>query len=156
MTKLRTPETFQDAAMDIVQAIGADIAAKLLLCAQRTVRNWTDPDMEVLPQGDQMVALDAAYVNATGRQPPFLRSYIRQLRERMHAKAMPAGDLLAEALDVPAAAGQFAECLRRVRHATSPGGAVLTKNEGAELLRALKAIERECQEAARAIRGVRK
>lgn len=150
MTKPRQPDTFQDAMLEIVRALGDARCGEILLLTGRQVRKWTDPDTNEYPRADQMWRLDQAYIAATGKEPPLLRVYLRRLR--LSGARPTAGDLLAEALDVPAAVGRFAELLRRARGTGSDAGGRFSAAEKRALTRALAEIQRECEDVQRSLK----
>jgi hypothetical protein len=72
MTKIRPAATFADAVTRVAGRIGWAGAADAVGKAERTVRNWSDPDTGALPTVEDALALDRAYLEAGGTSPPLL------------------------------------------------------------------------------------
>ena len=69
MTKLREPRSFEDAITRILGCLGADQAAEVVGKSTSMVRQWSDPDVDALPNLKQAAALDAACAAETGEMP---------------------------------------------------------------------------------------
>ena len=69
MTKLREPRSFEDAITRILGFLGADRAAEAVRKSTSMVRQWSDPDVDQLPNVRQAAALDAAHAVETGEMP---------------------------------------------------------------------------------------
>lgn len=82
MTKAREPTTPADATLRVVDRIGWAAAADVVGKGERVVRNWSDPDMDRCPTFDEALALDIAYLDAGGGDPPFFAVYAAKLERR--------------------------------------------------------------------------
>lgn len=69
MVKLREPRTFEDAITRITGDMGAEAAALAVGKSTSLVRQWGDPDVDLLPNLKQAAALDAAYAVEVGEMP---------------------------------------------------------------------------------------
>lgn len=69
MTKLREPRSFEDAITRVLGYLGADRAAEAVGKSTSMVRQWSDPDIDTLPNLKQAAALDAACASETGEMP---------------------------------------------------------------------------------------
>ena len=137
MTKARTPGSIQDAVAQIWGALGIANAAAVVGKAERTVRNWSDPDTGALPTIEEAMLLDAAYVRAGRGDPPIMALYALSL-DRL---AEPTADAAAIAASIKAASREGAEALGAL-------GEVLADPNCDPLL--LAVAEKECMEAGEA------
>ncbi|ATC34146.1 hypothetical protein CA606_18415 [Caulobacter vibrioides] len=87
MTKRRVPASFQDAVATIGGFLTYPVAAEAVGKAERTVRNWSDPDTGALPTIEDAVRLDAAFIAAGGGDPPMLAAYAMRLERASMASA---------------------------------------------------------------------
>ena len=94
MTKLRPPVSFYDAVTRIAGRIGWDGCASVTGKAERTVRNWSDPDTGAVPSIEDAFRLDAAYRAAGGGEAPIMSVYALKL-DREAAQAADAEELAA-------------------------------------------------------------
>lgn len=79
MTKLRHPLTFHRALTRVAGVIGWDGAAEECGVAERTVRNWSDPDADAEISLRDALRLDIAYQRAGGRGAPLFECYALRL-----------------------------------------------------------------------------
>ena len=79
MTKLRPPITPNNALTKIAAVIGWDTCASILGKAERTVRNWSDPDTEAEISLLDAMRLDAAHQRAGGDGAPLFECYALRL-----------------------------------------------------------------------------
>ncbi len=77
--KIRPAWSFEGAVQVIIAELGEDAAADAVDRSQSLIRKWSDPDHPSLPALDLALALDAAFVNATGREGPISAIYTHQL-----------------------------------------------------------------------------
>lgn len=75
MTKRRLPLTFENALTKVAGHIGWTDTARICGQAERTVRNWSDPDTTASITLDAALKLDVAYHAAGGEGAPFLLCY---------------------------------------------------------------------------------
>ncbi len=80
MTKRRPPCSFENALTKIAGIIGWPRAAQIVGQAERTVRNWSDPDTGAGINLDAALALDVAYQAAGGDGTPILQCYVTRLQ----------------------------------------------------------------------------
>lgn len=110
MTKLRPPVSFYDAVTRIAGRIGFDGCASAVGKAERTVRNWSDPDTGAVPTIEDAFRLDAAYIAAGGGEAPIAAVYALKL-DREAAKAADAEELAAATAEVAKEGGEFTAAL---------------------------------------------
>ena len=79
MTKLRDPLTFELAITRIAGLIGWKRCGEILSVAERTIRNWSDPDTAAAISLDKALLLDEAYARAGGEGSPLLECYALRL-----------------------------------------------------------------------------
>lgn len=118
MTKPRNPLCFSAAVMDIIDRIGLNAAKSATGRGERMVGYWSESDMPALPNLDQAVALDRAFMAAGGTYPPLLQHYARQL----DAVMIPATACTAAlAADVAAISRETAEAIADALAVMQPG-----------------------------------
>lgn len=148
MTKARCPSSFADAVTRVAGRLGWDGTAQAVGKAERTVRNWSDPDTGAQPTIDDALRLDAAYLEAGGGEPPMLAVY--QLRlERAVAPVADTAELTASAAMAAREAGEFTAAMMA---AAQPGASRLDRQiavrEGIEAAAAITATVQKLGEAA--------
>ena len=79
MTKLRAPLSPHRALTKVAALIGWDKAGAIVNKAERTVRNWSDPETAAGVTLEAGLALDRAFVVAGGEGAPFFAWYQLQL-----------------------------------------------------------------------------
>lgn len=149
--KLRTPESFEDAALEVGVGLGFAEAGRLVGRSDGAVRAWADPDKDGRPTLHQALAVDAAYARAHKGRTPFLAAYVQQLRKALAADGIAAGDLMSETLDVPQAVGRLIEVIKAVRAGGSDAGAVISANEHKRVRAAMRDLRRELDELEAAV-----
>jgi hypothetical protein len=87
MTKVRAPTSFEDAITRIAGRIGWAEMAGITGKAERTVRNWSDPETGAVPSIDEACRLDAAYLAAGGGDPPIGTVYAMRLKQAVRRAA---------------------------------------------------------------------
>ncbi|WP_010185994.1 hypothetical protein [Sphingomonas sp. PAMC 26605] len=75
MTKVRAPLTFDNALARIAGLIGWAEMARVVGQAEKTVRNWGDPDTGQQPTINAAVKLDVAFQAAGGGGAPMHETY---------------------------------------------------------------------------------
>jgi hypothetical protein len=130
MTKMRVPDSFEEAALETVRLLSAQEAAKVAGLSPQTLRDYSDA--------------------ATGRAP-FFESYTRQLAARTRRSPRPVGDVLVEALDLPGAVGRLLDLIRRSRAVESPRGRSISVSEGSAIMKAIKLQRRELDDVEAAV-----
>lgn len=79
MTKRREPITFERALTTIATAIGWDVCAATVGRNERTVRSWSEPDIEAEVSILDAHRLDAAFMKRGGTYAPFHQVYALRL-----------------------------------------------------------------------------
>ncbi|HEY0626705.1 MAG TPA: hypothetical protein VGD10_08215 [Allosphingosinicella sp.] len=79
MTKRRSPLTFENALAQVASKIGWDGAAKIIGRADRTIRNWSDPDTSAGITLDKALELDLAYAAQGGEGYPLFQCFSTRL-----------------------------------------------------------------------------
>lgn len=94
MTKVRAPLTFDNALARIAGLIGWAEMARVVGQAEKTVRNWGDPDTGQQPTINAAVKLDIAYQAAGGAGAPMHETYsllLEQSRAEVFADQIELG-----------------------------------------------------------------
>ncbi|CUW39695.1 protein of unknown function [Magnetospirillum sp. XM-1] len=151
MTKPRSPESFEDAAMEVAVGLGVPECARLMDRSEGAVRAWTDPDKEGRPTLHQAVQMDAEFARRFKGRAPFLAAYLHALKRLCGEGPTEFGDVLDETLDVPEAVGRLVATIRRVTAAHSEGGRSITANEYRDVRAAMRDLRREIDELEAAI-----
>lgn len=119
MTKQRAPLTFEQALTRVAGRIGWAEAAGIAGQAERTVRNWSDPDTSAAITLEKALLLDLAYLLAGGDVAPFLCCYATRLDVETVQCVDFTRDALARAAAV--AATESGEALAAFFHAARTG-----------------------------------
>lgn len=117
MTKLRQPATFADAVTRIAGVLTWSGMADVVGKAERTVRNWSDPETNTLPTVEDAMRLDAAFVAQAGGAPPILSVYGFRLEQVIR----PAPDAAAIAAVTGSAAIEGGQAIKALVDASQPG-----------------------------------
>ena len=156
MTKTRVPDSFEEAALEIVRTLSAAEAARIAGLSPQTMRDYTDADRPGRPTLQTALELDVACFERMGRAP-FFESYSRQLAARTRDNQRPVGDMLVEALDLPGAVGRLLDLIRRSRTAKAPGnGASISPAESNAIMKAIKVQRRELDDVEAAVAAATK
>jgi hypothetical protein len=113
VTKVRPPLTFENALAQVAGHIGWNKVAEIVGQAERTIRNWSEPDTTTRIPLEAALKLDEHFHKAGGEGAPFFFCYMTRLelaklaacpgREQLlasiAASAREAGEALAAALD---------------------------------------------------------
>ena len=151
MTKMRAPDSFEEAALETLRMLTAAEAAKVAGLSPQTLRDYSDADRPGRPTLRTALALDVASYERTGRAP-FFESFSRQLAARTRQNQRPVGDVLVEALDLPGAVGRLLDLIRRSRAADQPSGQrTMTPSEGSAIMKAIKVQRRELDDVEAAV-----
>ena len=111
MTKQRPPVSFNRALTKIAALIGWDSAAAICNVAERTVRNWSDPDTDAEMSLRDALRLDTAYQKAGGVGAPLLNSYMLRLDIEIGAEDRCRHQLLAATAKSAGEAGEAVSAL---------------------------------------------
>jgi hypothetical protein len=79
VTKLRAPVTFENALTVVAGVIGWARVAEICGVAERTARNWSEPDTTAGITLEAALRLDVALHAAGGEGAPFFRCYATRL-----------------------------------------------------------------------------
>lgn len=80
MTKVRAPLSAHKALTTVAGKIGWDRAGEICRKAERTLRNWSEPDTSSNITVDHALELDRAYMESGGEGAPFAAWYHTQLQ----------------------------------------------------------------------------
>lgn len=155
MTKTRVPDSFEEAALEIVRTLSAAEAARIAGLSPQTMRDYTDPDRPGRPTLQTALELDVACFERMGRAP-FFESYSRQLAARTRDNQRPVGDVLVEALDLPGAVGRLLDLIRRSRSNGAPGQTAISPAESTAIMKAIKVQRRELDDVEAAVAAATK
>lgn len=108
MTKARAPLSIDAALARIAGQLddGWNDMAKITGRADRTVRNWGDPDTPESVPIDCAIALDLAYVKSGGSGTPIFEAYAYQLEQAERTRFADRYDLLRRAQAVAKETGE--------------------------------------------------
>jgi len=151
MPKVRTPESFEDAALQIMHGLGLNQMALLVGRSEGAVRAWNDPDKDGRPALQQAVILDAAYAREFKGETPFLSAYLRMLKQLNKDHSIVVDDVLSEALDLPEAVGNLMAVIRKAKSLTSKGGKTIVTSEHRSIRAAMRDLRRELDELEAAV-----
>ena len=154
MTKTRVPDSFEEAALEVVRALSAAEAARIVGLSPQTLRDYTDADRPGRPTLQTALELDVACFERLGRAP-FFESYSRQLAARTRDNQRPVGDVLVEALDLPGAVGRLLDLIRRSR-SNGKGGQPISPAESNAIMKAIKVQRRELDDVEAAVTAATK
>lgn len=111
MTKARHPLTFHRALTRVAGMIGWDGAAEECGVADRTVRNWSDPDADAEISLRDALRLDIAYQRAGGRGAPLFECYALRLETEGVPVHADADDLVSASASTAKEAGEAVSAL---------------------------------------------
>lgn len=151
MSKMRIPESFEDAALDIMHGLGVQQMALIVSRSEGAIRAWNDPDKDGRPVLHQAVILDAAYARDFKGQTPFLAAYLKMLKQLNKEHPISVEDVLSEALDLPAVVGSLMCVIRKAKSATSDGGKSITPKEHRDIRAVMRDLRRELDELEAAV-----
>jgi len=145
MTKVRPPASFCDAITRIAAHIGWDGCSAALSTdarkvAERTIRNWSDPDTEPCISVEDALRLDLAFQAAGGTGTPLFESYALQL-DRESERARLSQPCLIHT--TAAAAKETGEAMHALVLAGSPHAHQRDKaRAAAEIVEAIEALQK--------------
>jgi hypothetical protein len=150
MTKMRVPDSFEEAALETVRLLTASEAAKVAGLSPQTLRDYSDADRPGRPTLHTALALDSVAYERTGRAP-FFESYTRQLAAKTRGNERPVGDVMSEALDLPGAVGRLLDLIRRSSAVDRGSGSKISAADGSAIMKAIKVQRRELDDVEAAV-----
>jgi hypothetical protein len=117
MTKVRPPFTFENALTQVAGHIGWPRTAEIVGQAERTVRNWSDPDTTASITLAAALKLDEEFHRAGGEGTPFLHCYATLLEATKIAASPELAALIASAAT---SAKETGEAIHAVLAAATP------------------------------------
>lgn len=148
--KPRIPDSLEHAVTVIMAALGAEECGRIIGKSASLVRKASDPDQDFMLDLHQALALDAAYRDKTGGEPPLLRAYLENLDAAGKAREEEE-NVTGAVLKLQKDLGQAAEKASRYTDAGSEGGQGLSPNERIDMAESLDAIERTAHAAKESI-----
>ncbi|NNE83642.1 MAG: hypothetical protein HKN28_06695 [Alphaproteobacteria bacterium] len=141
--KPRHPKKFASAVTKIRSALGDDLCAAAVGRSASLVRKWADPDHSSLPNVEQAVLLDTAYIEHEHKKPPLLDLYTDVMAEYVDAdkNQKVRVDILLSTLSVQGIVGDLSEAIREALSPKSEGGRQLTPRERSEILAILERLD---------------
>jgi hypothetical protein len=106
MTKVRAPLTFENALTKVAAVIGWEEVARITGQAERTVRNWSEPDTTAAISLEAALKLDVALHAAGGEGFPFFRCYATRLDADSLAACPGREELIASAATASRESGE--------------------------------------------------
>jgi len=140
--KLRNPKEFSAAVTRIRAALGEDGCARAVGRSDSLVRKWADPDHPAMPNLDQALGLDAAYVAAGHGDAPILGLYQDLIDARINGTEASIDHIVPAALMVQAIVGDLSEIVRDCI-AKDDGAIALSHNSRISLLSLIDKLEEE-------------
>ncbi len=140
--KLRHPKEFATAVTRIRAALGEIDCARAVDRSDSLIRKWADPDHPAIPNLDQALMLDSAYVAAGHGEAPILGLYEELLENRINGVETSVGHIVPAALMVQAIVGDLSEIIRDCI-ASSDGTISLSHNSRISLLSLIDRLEEE-------------
>lgn len=138
MTKRRHAITFENALSKVAGHIGWAKVAEICSQAERTVRNWSDPDTTSKISLDAALRLDVEYHKAGGDGAPFLLCYATSVDAARLAAAPGLEALVAAAAKAAKESGEaVAAALHAARANADRGDFAIAEREIEESLDAL-------------------
>ena len=138
MTKRRDALTFENALSKVAGHIGWPRTAEIVGQAERTVRNWSDPDTTASITLDAALKLDVEYHNAGGEGAPFLLCYATRIDTERLMGSPERQALIAGAARSAKEAGEAIEAILKAAHAAaSLADVAIGKREIEEAISAL-------------------
>lgn len=111
MTKLRAPLTFENALTKVAGHIGWPRVALICGQAERTVRNWSEPDTTAAITLEAALQLDKSFHIAGGDGTPFLYCYATRLEAEKMAASPELAALIASAAQSARETGEAVEAM---------------------------------------------
>ena len=108
MTKRREPLTFESALQEAASLIGIDLCAAICSVTTKTIRNWSDHDVESEIGLQDALRIDNACYTAAGKRP-FLRVFT--LRSDIAERETAAKDLARAAANAAKESGEAISAL---------------------------------------------
>lgn len=145
MTKVRPPASFCDAITRIAAHIGwggcsAALSTDTRKVAERTIRNWSDPDTEPCISVEDALKLDLVHQAAGGIGTPLFDAYALQL-DRETERARLSQPCLIHT--TATAAKETGEAMHALVLAASPHSSPNDKaRAGAEIMEAMEALQK--------------
>jgi hypothetical protein len=121
MTKVRSAFTFENALTQVAGHIGWERTAEIVGAAERTVRNWSDPDTTSSITLDAALKLDEEFHRAGGEGTPFLYCYATRLEATKIAATPGLAALIASAAS---SAKETGEAIAAVLAAATPNATI--------------------------------
>ena len=117
MTKSRPPLTFENALTKVAGQLGWEETARICQQAERTVRNWSEPDTTASITLEAALKLDVAFHAAGGEGTPFLLCYATRVDAESFAAVPGREALIASAAR---SAKENGEAVHATLHAAHP------------------------------------
>lgn len=138
MTKRRTALTFENALSKVAGHIGWTKVSEICGQAERTVRNWSDPDTTANIRLDSALQLDIEFHKAGGEGAPFLVCYATHVDAQRLASSPGVEALVAAAAKAAKESGEaIAAALRVSRPDAETADFAIAEREIEESLEAL-------------------
>lgn len=140
MSKPRIPDSIEHAITLILAELGDEVCAKEISKSASLIRKASDPDHDFMLNAQQCLALDKAYLSATGKTPPIVSYFLRELRTP--DSQPPKRSITEQVLHM---AKELGECSDKILIFTSPesaAGKKLTHNEAVEFLKEIDDVEK--------------
>ncbi|MFC1665196.1 hypothetical protein ACFL17_06160 [Pseudomonadota bacterium] len=151
--KLRKPGTLSTAITLIKTNLGEEICANVVDRSASLVRKWADPDDPALPNLQQGLQLDAAYIRAGFGEPPVQAWYASHLERIVSQRPEEALDIVLSTLGLQSAVGELSGVIADMRSDDAIDGGVLSDNEQIVLLGLVAKISDDVEEIEEFLQG---
>lgn len=141
--KPRSPKSFASAVTKIRSKLSESTCAEVVGRSASLVRKWADPDHHSVPNLEQAMLLDQAYVEHGFGKPPLLELYGEQLADALKGRIIDEVpiDMLITALTVQGVVGDLSEAIREAISKTGDGGQKITPRERMGILEILERLD---------------
>ena len=143
--KPRHPKHFSSAVTKIRNKLGEAECARLVGRSGSLIRKWADPDHASVPNLEQALELDRAYVSRGLGRPPLFDLYGKQIADALAGEPAnrPPVDMLLGALAVQGVVGDLSEAIRDALSEVGPGGRAIRPRERTTILQILERLDHE-------------
>lgn len=145
--KPRSPKSFAAAVTRIRSKLGEGACAEVVGRSASLVRKWADPDHHSVPNLEQALLLDQAYIEHGFGKPPLLELYGEQLAGALKDRNIDEDpiDMLITALTVQGVVGDLSEAIREAISETGDGGQKITPRERMNILEILERLDAQME-----------
>lgn len=141
--KPRHPKRFATAMTKVRSHLGEEKCAEIVDRSSSLIRKWADPDHASVPNLQQALLLDRAFVEGGFGKPPLLEVYnllLADALEQSESERAPI-DMPIEALSLQGVVGDLSEAIRESLAENGDGGRIITPREKVAILEILERLD---------------